>query len=110
MRLKDLLLLIPLILSLTLCTKEDASFKSKGIITGQDLRKCACWGTKCGCCGYYVIQIDSIGYIFVDLPKEPLLDLTKAKFPVRVSLDWHKDPDSCAISWGYIIIDRFKAE
>ncbi|MEP7323862.1 MAG: hypothetical protein ABI761_18185 [Saprospiraceae bacterium] len=103
-----LTIILSLFLSASFCSKEDDTFQSKGIITGEDQRKCACWGIKCGCCGNYVIQINNSGYIFVDLPKEPKLDLTTAKFPINVSLDWHKDPDSCSLSWGYIIVDRFR--
>ena len=103
-------LFIPFLLSMSFCSKEDDIFKSKGIIMGPDYRKCACWGTKCGCCGHYVIQIDTAGYIFVNLPPEPKLDLSTAKYPINISLDWHKDPDSCSLSWGYIIVDRFKLD
>lgn len=91
------------------CSKE-AAFQSKGIITGPDYRKCACFGEKCGCCGNYVIEINQKGHLFVDLPKEPGLDLKTAKFPINISLDWRVDPDSCAQAWGYILIDRYRID
>ena len=92
------------------CSKENSTFQSKGIITGPDYRKCACFGEKCGCCGHYVIEIDKMGHIFAELLKGPGFDLKTAKFPVNISLDWRIDPDSCAQAWGYILIDRYRVD
>lgn len=93
------------------CSKSEETFQAKGVITGIDARKCACLENgKCGCCGYWVIQIGEKAYIFKSLPKKPELDLQNAKFPINVSMDFHDDPDSCAQSWGYIIVDRFRVD
>ena len=109
MLMKATIVIITFLFGLSLCTKE-SEFLSRGTIIGPDLRRCACWGNKCGCCGNWVIQINDTGYLFVDLPKSPAFDLNQAKFTLNISLDWHKDPDSCALRWGYIIIDRFKID
>lgn len=92
------------------CSKSD-QFQTKGIILGVDARKCACFDNQnCGCCGFWVLQIEDKSYIFKKLPDSPKLDLNSAKFPINVSLDFHPDPDSCAQAWGYIIIDRFRID
>ena len=92
------------------CSSSD-EYQTKGIILGVDARKCACFDNqKCGCCGFWVLQIDDKSFIFKSLPRSPKLDLATAKFPISISLDFHPDPDSCAQSWGYIIIDRFRID
>lgn len=109
-----LLFTLPLFLTMALCSKDDTSFKSNGVITGRDYRKCACRGERCGCCGDWVVQIDSTTYIFKELPKGTKLNLWELEqsngFPIKVSLDWGVDPASCAESWGYIVVDRIRLD
>lgn len=64
------------------CRKEDSHiYKSDGIITGPDIRMCAC-------CGGYYIQIDTVTYEFNSLPDNSDIDLQKETFPLAVKLDW----------------------
>ncbi len=108
------LIFFPIMLFIALCSKEDTTFKSNGTITGRDYRKCACRGERCGCCGDWVIQIDSTAYIFKTLPKEAEINLGQLEqtqgFPINVAVDWKQDPDSCAVSWGYIVIERIRLD
>jgi len=69
-----------------------------GIITGPDLRACAC-------CGGYFIKIDTTTYDFVVLPPNANFSLKNATFPIYVNLDWHPDTSSCG---NYIDITRIE--
>lgn len=64
-------------------TEIEPSFQSAGIITGQDLRMCAC-------CGGLIIKIDNSEYLINKLPSDFDDGVTKNKigFPLNVSLDW----------------------
>jgi hypothetical protein len=66
----------------------DDDFMSNGIITGYDLRECAC-------CGGFFIDIDKETYRFYEIPENSKLNLDNPDFPVYVKLDWTKDPDAC---------------
>ena len=64
------------------CQKPTTSdFQSTGIITGVDLKMCAC-------CGGYYIQIDNVTYEFDTLPAGSNIDLQNATYPIPVKLDW----------------------
>jgi hypothetical protein len=78
------------VLMLAGCAKK-AVYQSVGEITGPDPRMCPC-------CGGYFITIDTIknDYHFYELPANSGLDLTNAKFPVRVELNW-TDTHSCGV-------------
>ena len=67
-----------------ICCKTDIynDFKSKGKITGPDLRMCIC-------CGGWQIVIDGETYNFESLPGTSDINLQKETFPVLVKLDWH---------------------
>ena len=81
MRIK-LLLGVFLIIGLVVCQKPTTSdFQSTGIITGVDLKMCAC-------CGGYYIQIDNVTYEFDTLPAGSNIDLQNATYPIPVKLDW----------------------
>ena len=61
---------------------ENLKFLSSvGIITGPDLRMCAC-------CGGWYIRIDGISYEFDSLPSDSKINLQNEKFPVTVKIDW----------------------
>lgn len=57
------------------------SLNSVGIITGPDLRMCAC-------CGGWYIRIDGIDYEFDTMPVDSKIDLQNEKFPITVMVDW----------------------
>lgn len=71
-----------LIIGFVSCQKPNTSdFQSTGIITGVDMKMCAC-------CGGYYIQIDNVTYEFETLPASSTIDLQKETFPIMVKLDW----------------------
>lgn len=69
------------------CTKDSHGLQ-EGVITGPDLRECAC-------CGGWYIRIGGSEYRFYQVPDESNLDLTHETFPLRVELRWTKDPQAC---------------
>jgi hypothetical protein len=69
------------------CSKE-AEYRSKGEITGQDIRMCVC-------CGGWFIKIDNSVYLAPSLPAEFRYDFTNAAYPIPVKLDWELMPDPC---------------
>lgn len=79
------------------CQKDD--YESEGLITGADPRDCVC-------CGGWFIEIDLQVYRFYEIPPGSDLDLTKESFPVKVRLDWQKDPDACL--GDEILVSRIK--
>ena len=85
-----------------LCRKEGDNYKSKGIITGPDLRDCAC------CSGWY-IMIDTAQYEFDTLPDNTNIDLAKDPFPINVKLDWQLS-DRLPCPYKRIIITRIVKE
>ena len=85
------------------CHKENSNgYKSDGIITGPDIRACAC-------CGGWFIQIDSTTYEFDALPDNSDINLEKETFPVYVKFDWRL-PDTGYCPANKIIILRIKKE
>jgi hypothetical protein len=87
--------------SLTFCHKEHyTDYTSSGIITGPDIRACAC-------CGGWFIQIDSTTYEFDTLPDSSDINLEKETFPVYVKLDW-QFPGTGYCPANKIIILRIK--
>ncbi len=59
------------------------SFKNRGMITGQDTRKCSC-------CGGWFIEIEGTQYRFLELPAGSNVKLTEATFPIPVLVSWSK--------------------
>ena len=82
------------------CTKENGDYKSVGTITGID-------GTMCGCCGGWIINIDSGRYLIDSMPKNSGLDLSKEIFPITVKLDWQVVKNECSF-FGRIAVQRIK--
>ena len=80
--------LVLAILSLAMCSKREYPYMSDGIITGQDIRMCAC-------CGGWFITIDSTNYLFNSLPTDSGMDLLNETFPVSVKLDWKVTDGAC---------------
>lgn len=83
------------------CSCAQDGLKSSGIITGYDLRECAC-------CGGFFVEIDSTTYRFTDLPVDTKIDLSNPEFPVKVKLDWVKDSVACMPD--EIIVQRIEKE
>ena len=82
MKVKVIVVIIAVFITFLCCQKEDSHiYKSDGIITGPDIRMCAC-------CGGYYIQIDSVTYEFNSLPDNSNIDLQTESFPISVKLDW----------------------
>ena len=78
---KKVLLALCLMTGLVFCQKDNTKYQSKGLITGPDIRMCAC-------CGGWFITIDSTTYRFDSLPENATIDLQKVTFPVKVLLNW----------------------
>jgi hypothetical protein len=80
---KRTLVFLVLILSIwaSSCKRENNKYMSEGIITGPDIRMCAC-------CGGWYITVDTAAYEFTTLPENSNIDLQKETFPLKVKLDW----------------------
>ena len=93
MRIKTVAGILLIFISLTLCQKGKDNPESKGIITGPDLRDCAC-------CGGWYITIDTTAYEFDSLPVNSKIDLGKETFPIHVKLDWQlSERLPCPVKW-----------
>ncbi|MCX6223309.1 MAG: hypothetical protein NTV01_00910 [Bacteroidia bacterium] len=84
---KHLLTLLLLATLLTGCRK-DHGYQDSGTILGFDYRKCMC------CSGWF-IKIEKDTLRFQTLPEGSTINLTDAKFPVDVYLDWHYPDPQC---------------
>ena len=72
------------------CKTDDIKYQSEGLIIGPDMRMCAC-------CGGWLITIETITYRFDSLPGKANIDLQKATFPIKVSLNWSlSDKPACS--------------
>jgi hypothetical protein len=74
-------------------------YKSAGIITSYDYRKCKC-------CGGWFIDIGDSTYRFLELPKECNINFEKDTLPIAVKLDWKKSTTPCM--GDEIIVERMK--
>jgi hypothetical protein len=103
MKAKTIVGICSLYISLTFCHKEHyTAYASSGIITGPDIRMCAC-------CGGWFIQIDSTTYEFNALPDNSKINLETEIFPIYVKLDWQLSTAG-ACTANKIIITRIKKE
>lgn len=64
------------------------TFKSRGLITGPDFRKCSNI-----CCGGWWIEIEGKTYRFLELPANTDVRLTEANYPIPVRLSWSIAPE-----------------
>jgi hypothetical protein len=82
-KMKSTLIFLVLILSIgaSSCKRENNKYMSEGIITGADIRMCAC-------CGGWYITVDTANYEFTSLPENSNIDLQTSTFPLKVKLDW----------------------
>jgi hypothetical protein len=82
-------LLIAALLTTVGCRKAERSFMNDGIITGADLRMCACCG------GLMITFTDNpqpYGAAFRQIENGQELGITeKDKFPIYVKVDWRTD-------------------
>jgi len=90
---KFLFLFISFLFVLCACTdkgttSKDIGYMNSGIITGADLRECAC-------CGGWFIDIDKVKYRFYALPQGAGFNLDTCTFPVYIDLDWSKPDKPC---------------
>jgi len=88
MKVRKLISVLIITLSVASCSMEEDEFRSSGTITGYDIRECAC-------CGGYFIEIESETYRFFNLPNNSNLNLENPTFPIPVKLNWIKDPSAC---------------
>jgi hypothetical protein len=86
----------------SLCHRENNDFRSSGLITGPDVRDCAC-------CGGWYIEIDTVVYEFDTLPENSGIDLVKETFPIKVKLDWQLS-ERTACPYNRIDIQRIVKE
>ncbi|MBM3434835.1 MAG: hypothetical protein FJY07_01300 [Bacteroidetes bacterium] len=70
------------------CCKKERNPLSTGTITGPDLRECVC-------CGGWYIQIGNNEYRFYDVSDGSNIDIQYESFPLKVELQWEKDPQAC---------------
>lgn len=76
------------------CDKDDdndtvsASCTEQGVITGIDIRRCAC-------CGGWFIEIDNKTLRATTLPQEFLESLDPDEFPLHVFLEWSQPLTLC---------------
>jgi len=82
------------VISGMICCQADTDndFKSKGIITGPDLRMCIC-------CGGWRIAIEGETYNFDSLPVSSDINLQKETFPINVKLDWVQSTAMSCPKW-----------
>lgn len=82
------------------CSREPVSFAEAGILTGPDVRLCAC-------CGGVILQADG-GKVFhiESLPGMTNEDLYKLTFPKRIEFNWKPDRECGGIV--YIRITSYK--
>lgn len=75
----------------TSCGRDNTTIlpmESIGIITGMDLRKCACcWG--------WLVDINNTTYKFDKIPANSSLDLNNLTFPTFVKIKWRDAQDGC---------------
>jgi len=85
---KNLIFIVLTSLLLVSCSNDsDNDFNSEGLITGIDLRLCAC-------CGGYFIEIEDVVYNFTDeFPNKESLDLEN--LPLKVKLNWELKSGGC---------------
>ena len=75
-------------------------FESIGVITGPDLRACAC-------CGGYLITIEGKQYRIWEFPADhDLVFNSMENFPMTVRLDWEPAPQQCI--GDEIIVERIE--
>jgi hypothetical protein len=73
------------------CKKNNAAgfIDSTGVITGRDLRKCACcWG--------WIIEINNTSYKFDKIPVSSGIDLDNITYPTVVRVQWTTASGSCS--------------
>ena len=92
--------IIVLIFIMMACNKENGDYKSVGTVTGID-------GTMCGCCGGWIINIDSVRYLIDSMPKNSALDLSIETYPITVELDWQLVNNGCS-TFNRITVQRIK--
>jgi hypothetical protein len=85
---KHIFILICFLLLFSLGCSKEGEYRSKGEITGQDIRMCVC-------CGGYFIKIDNSVYLAPSLPAEFKYDFTNAVYPIQVKLDWELIQNQC---------------
>lgn len=81
-----------LLLSVASCSKSGTKgYKFNASIIGLDARACAC-------CGGYFISIDGLeknGYFLADKFPDGFVLEPGVHFPVRIYLEWVKNPNTC---------------
>ncbi len=100
---KKLFLFMSSLLLLLICCEDindtvgDSQYESDGIITGVDMRECACCG------GWFIDILDST-YRFYEIPGNSSLKLNEETFPLAVNLDWRRADPQCL--GDEIIVER----
>lgn len=82
------LIILMVFVAFVTCNKDKDTYKSVGIITGEDM-------TMCACCGGYIIYIDDVRYLFDSVPENSGINLQKETFPLTVQLDWQLIESGC---------------
>ncbi|MCK9638841.1 MAG: hypothetical protein M0R39_02950 [Prolixibacteraceae bacterium] len=93
------ILIVVMLIGFTTCSKVNEAYKSKGVITGQDFRMCAC-------CGGWIITIEGENYLFDSIPANSGFVLEKEPLPISVQLDWQLTSGGCPSN--RITIQRIK--
>jgi hypothetical protein len=92
MKVKKWLIILSLSIGVISSCEKEERYQSSGVITGPDMRFCAC-------CGGYFIEIEDSNYNFETLPSSSGIDLLKDTFPINVNLDWTFERDCGGIQY-----------
>jgi hypothetical protein len=93
------IVIVLMMIGFATCSKVNDTYMSKGTITGQDYRMCAC-------CGGWIINIEGENYLFDAIPANSGFILEKEPLPISVQLDWQLTPGGCPSN--RITIQRIK--
>jgi hypothetical protein len=104
---KSLSLLLALILLLAAC-KKDEPYMTDAVLTGYDLRNCACCGGLLLNMGNAALKYSSDYYLVDQYPADFVIDSTTA-FPLYVRILWHQTQyPPCGDSAHHITITRME--
>ena len=85
---KIILIHLFMVLIIMVSCSAEPEYMSEGTIIGGDARMCMC-------CGGWYIKIMNDTLRFGNLPDKSNIYLNDETFPIKVRLNWKKDPNAC---------------